>query len=226
VNLDGFDLPIKELKGTNPVNSLDFSKKDLGPASAIVIAALISDNASITECNLRGNGLGAEGWIAIFTALRDSKVSRITKWDLSSQIGISDSIKPLAEYISVSASLTSINLMGNYVGPEGAKALAPALRDSPSMTFVDVSGNAIGDEGMRTIGDALLSSSTSKLGAIKCDAFDLPVGTTSLDLSGKRISSAAGTLLAGVVKGNASLTQVCPAGNTWSSVVVITCSHP
>jgi hypothetical protein len=24
----------------------------------------------------------------------------------------------------------------------------------------------------------------------------------------------------------ASLTQVCPAGNTWSSVVVITCSHP
>jgi hypothetical protein len=76
------------------------------------------------------------------------------------------------------------------------------------MTFVDVSGNAIGDEGMRTIGDALLSSTTSKLGAIKCDAFDLPIGATSLDLSGKRIGSAAGTLLAGVVKGNASLAEV------------------
>ena len=208
------------------LTSMNLEGNRLGPDGAKALAPSLRDNASITECNLRGNGLGAEGWIAIFTALRDSKVSRITKWDLSSQIGISDSIKPLAEYISVSASLTSINLMGNYVGPEGAKALAPALRDSPSMTFVDVSGNAIGDEGMRTIGDALLSSSTSKLGAIKCDAFDLPVGTTSLDLSGKRISSAAGTLLAGVVKGNASLTQVCPAGNTWSSVVVITCSHP
>ena len=76
------------------------------------------------------------------------------------------------------------------------------------MTFVDLSGNLIGDEGMRTIGAALLSSATSKLGAIKCDAFGLPVGATSLDLSGKGIGSAAGTLLAGVVKGNEGLTPI------------------
>ena len=119
-----------------------------------------------------------------------------------------DGIKAIAESISVPPSVTSIDLRANELGPEGAKALAPAIRDSPSMTFVDLSGNSIGDEGMRTIGAALLSSATSKLGAIKCDAFGLPVGATSLDLSGKGIGSAAGTLLAGVVKGNASVTSV------------------
>ena len=49
VNIDGFALPIKKLKGTDPVESLDFSDKGLRPASAIVIASLIGDNASVTQ---------------------------------------------------------------------------------------------------------------------------------------------------------------------------------
>ena len=54
MNLDGFALPIKKLKGTDPVESLDLSGKDLGPASAVVIASLIGDNASITQvCHFR-----------------------------------------------------------------------------------------------------------------------------------------------------------------------------
>ena len=49
VNIDGFPLPIKKLKGIEPVESLDFSGKKLGPASAVVIASLISDNGSLTN---------------------------------------------------------------------------------------------------------------------------------------------------------------------------------
>ena len=49
MNLDGYALPIKKLKGTEPVESLDLSRKGLGVASAIVIASLISDNASLTS---------------------------------------------------------------------------------------------------------------------------------------------------------------------------------
>ena len=48
MNIDGFALPIKKLKGTEPVETLDFSSKGLGPASAIVISSLISANASLT----------------------------------------------------------------------------------------------------------------------------------------------------------------------------------
>ena len=46
MNLDGFALPVKKLKGTDPVDKLDFSGKDLGIASAIIIASLIGVNAS------------------------------------------------------------------------------------------------------------------------------------------------------------------------------------
>ena len=105
--------------------------------------------------------------------------------------------------------LCGLDRLGNGTyASEGIKAIAQSIAGNPMMTRVDVSGNSIGDDGMRTIGAALLSSTTSKLGAIKCDAFDLPVDATSLDLSGKRIDSAAWTLLAGVVKGNALLKSV------------------
>ena len=49
MNLDGYALPIKKLKGTEPVESLDLSGKKLGVASAIVIASLISVNGGLTE---------------------------------------------------------------------------------------------------------------------------------------------------------------------------------
>jgi hypothetical protein len=46
LNLYGYALPIKQLKGTEPVESLDLSSKGLGVSSAIVIASLIGVNAS------------------------------------------------------------------------------------------------------------------------------------------------------------------------------------
>jgi Ran GTPase-activating protein (RanGAP) involved in mRNA processing and transport len=49
VNLDGYALPIKKLKGTEPVESLDLSNKGLSVASAIVIASLIGVNGGLME---------------------------------------------------------------------------------------------------------------------------------------------------------------------------------
>ena len=72
------------------------------------LADALRVNASLTECKLRGNQLRKEGWTAIFTALRDSKVSKISTWDLQSEAGIAESVKVLAEYISVSASITQV----------------------------------------------------------------------------------------------------------------------
>ena len=72
------------------------------------LADALSLNPSLTECKLRGNQLRKEGWTAIFTALRDSKVSKISTWDLHDENGIAESVKVLAEYISVSASLTQV----------------------------------------------------------------------------------------------------------------------
>ena len=43
-SLDGHPLTINQLKGTEPVESIDLSRKRLGVASAIVIARLIGSN--------------------------------------------------------------------------------------------------------------------------------------------------------------------------------------
>ena len=53
MTLDGYDgygggypLPVKQLKGTDPVASIDLSNTNLGVVSAIVIAELIKANDS------------------------------------------------------------------------------------------------------------------------------------------------------------------------------------
>ena len=57
---------------------------------------------------MRGNSLGTEGWCAVFAALRDNKDNKIESWDLSRQ-GINVEIaKVLAEYVSVSTTVTSL----------------------------------------------------------------------------------------------------------------------
>ena len=49
VNLDNYWLPIKQLKGTEPVVSIDLSSQGLTVLSAVVIASLIQGNASLTK---------------------------------------------------------------------------------------------------------------------------------------------------------------------------------
>ena len=44
LRLDDYPLPIKELKGDEPVESIDLSRNRLGPLSATVIGSLISSN--------------------------------------------------------------------------------------------------------------------------------------------------------------------------------------
>ena len=48
-SVDGQALPIDELKGTKPVESIDLSHKRLHVASGIIIAACIKENAVLRE---------------------------------------------------------------------------------------------------------------------------------------------------------------------------------
>ena len=78
MNLDGYyALPVKKLKGTEPVESLDLSGKtvyghdgkSLGVASAVVIASLIGVNGSLTRLDVRLDDLGEEGKAALRKAI-------------------------------------------------------------------------------------------------------------------------------------------------------------
>ena len=140
MNLDGlasrFALPVKKLQGTDPVETLDLSGKQLGDASAVVIASLIFANGGLTSldlsCNalcitaiadalrvngaltsvdLRGNWLGMrEGWGAIFAAICGNKDSKIMSMDVS----------------------------GENISPAGVKLIAEALRTSVTGALMKV----------------------------------------------------------------------------------------
>ena len=76
MNLDGFALPVKKLKGTDPVETLDLSGKNLGHlgvASAVVIASLISVNGALTALDLSSDCLEDEGVSAVCEAIQSNK---------------------------------------------------------------------------------------------------------------------------------------------------------
>ena len=118
VNLDGYPLPIKQLKGSETVESINLSGQYLGVASAVVIASLIQGNASLTECNLRNNSLGEKGATILCDALRESKVTSMQELNLSDN-GIGPAgAKAVAAMAAVVASPTSLNLAQNNLGGE------------------------------------------------------------------------------------------------------------
>ena len=85
-SVDGHPLPIDELKGTKPTERIDFSRKRLGPdsaipmkkqlsvASAIIIASCIKDNVSLKELSLKDTDLGVEGAKTIAAVLKDTQL--------------------------------------------------------------------------------------------------------------------------------------------------------
>ena len=130
MDLDGYALPIKKLKGTEPVESLDLSHKGLGVASAIVIASLIGVNGALTSVNLRGGKLGDKGWGAIFAAICGNKDSKIMSLDASCENIGPAGVKLIAKALrtSVTGALTVTNLLGNTLDAESAKLLAEVAK--------------------------------------------------------------------------------------------------
>ena len=123
INLDNFALPVKKLKGTDPVESLDLSQKGLAVASAIVIASLIGANGSLTSLNLFNNKIGAEGGVALAEALKVNGLLRSldlssnpicglgSRWGQNGTHSIAD-INAICQALRVNNSLTVINLNG------------------------------------------------------------------------------------------------------------------
>ena len=105
VNLDGYALPIKRLKGADPVDSLDVAGKRLGVASAIVISTLIGVNATLTSIDLSSNYLGVE------------------------------SAQHIVEGISASALLTECTMFGNELDVQSAKLMAKVGTNKRIMLF-------------------------------------------------------------------------------------------
>ena len=86
---------------------------------------------SVTSLSLGQNGLGDEGAAVIAHALKESKVCKLASLDLNNLFS------------------------GNTIGPAGAKALAEYLSVTASMTRLDVKFNSLGGEGEAVLRKAI-----------------------------------------------------------------------
>ena len=100
--------------------------------------------------------------------------------------------KYVAEGIAVSASLTSIDLSMNFIDSEGAKYVAEGIAVSASLTSIDLSNNNFSDEGAKHIAEGITVSAS----------------LTSIDLAQNKIGAVGAKHIAKAIAVSASLTQV------------------
>ena len=122
MNLDGYALPIKKLKGTESVESLDLSNKRLGVASAVVIASLIGVNPSLTSLDVRYNNISGD-----CASQLSSVVLGNTKIEVFNEV-------PIKEMRA--DSFTELNLEKKRIGVEGGMVVAGLLPVMASLTRV------------------------------------------------------------------------------------------
>ena len=104
-------------------------------------------------------------------------------------------------YDSGRIKLQTLVLAQTCISPAVLTTLAPII------TRLEIIGE-MDDRTMRSLGDALLACRTGRLGSLKCSVFEVQKGARKCDLSSKRVGPAAATLLAGVLKFNAVLTNL------------------
>ena len=180
MNLDGFALPVKKLKGTDPVETLDLSGKNLGVASVVVIASLVSVNGSLTSLNLSSNQLcgldifkrgtyTAEGITAIADALRVN--GALTKLSLADNNLMEEGTKAICEALEKNKTLKELDISGakdesdisNIGGSAGAKHVAKMLGVNGVLTNLRLLRNEIGAAGERAVRDAVKDHSGFQL---------------------------------------------------------------
>ena len=151
VNVDGFPLPILQLKGleASPNNKLDFSSKKLGQASAILIASVIGAEASATNAlrvlNLRNNDIDDIGLSALSDAVADGAMVWLERLFLNkNQIG-NAGLTAFAEAVKSKrlAMLKELGISLNRIGDPGLLAMTSVIKGGnlPCLTAIEVFPN-------------------------------------------------------------------------------------
>jgi len=153
------------------LTTLNLYCNNIRAGGAVWLGRPLARNSTMTTLNLRQNNIGAEGARELGRALAVN--STLTTLDLGyNNIG-TEGAQELGRALAANSNstLTTLSLMGNYIG-DGTLELGLMLKKNSTLTTLDVASNRIGDEGARELGRALAENST----------------LTTLDLCGNDIS--------------------------------------
>ena len=129
----------------------------IGAEGGTAIADALRVNEALTSISLRYNGLGDEGWGAIFAGVCANKNSKIATIDASDESIGPAGAKLIGEALttSVSEALTSLDTRYNSIGKEAALGLVTIFKEKDRMTFVGLASCELGAEGAGAVADYL-----------------------------------------------------------------------
>jgi hypothetical protein len=251
--LDGFALPVKKLKGTNPIETLDLSGKNLGVASAVVIASLISVNGGLNKMSLAENKLGEEGTRAICEALEQNKTLKQLEisggYQSGSNIGGSAGAKHVAKMLGVNGGLMALDLSNNGLEDEGVSAVCEAIQSNKETKLASLNfmHNGIGPVGSKSVAAMVaVTGALTKLSLAQnkleeagtkaiCEALEQNTTLKELDINGDwQCSNTGGSAgakhVAKMVRVNGALTSVKLGGNKlgdegWGAIFAAVCGN-
>ena len=168
----------------------------------IAISAVAEIAKCTVSLNLSWNAITETEMAVIATGVRPKMLTALdVSHNKLGDAGMKTLIGALAANGSSSA-LRSMNCAHCGVGIHGTAALAQLVSVTASLTQLDMRGNDPTDDGLRALGRALLLSSVCPLSCLRCDAFDLGESVKQLKLKPFLDGSAALTLLSGPLKRN------------------------
>ena len=115
------------------------------------IAEMLSfTRSAITSLNLSGNQLGGQG-IATLSSQglsRNSSLVELLLADNGIRSSVEDvsALKVFGEAVSAHPTLTTIDLLHNYIGDEGGRALLPSLQDNKRVHTIKIDPKSVLDE--------------------------------------------------------------------------------
>ena len=136
LNLDGTELNLAQLRGTEPVVRLDLSDQELGVASGHVIARQLESHRELTALDIGFNYLDEPVSLAI--------------------------VRSATQHQTV----TSLGLARCEIGPSGAAQLAECVRASRVLRELVISHNEIEDEGAIALSESLQISTSLEVCAV------------------------------------------------------------
>ena len=160
LNVDGAELNIEQLKGTDPVEAIDLSyETGLRSASGILIAKCIESNAVLKSLDLSNSALtnygqDMSGIKALAAALGSSVLTSVNVGGNGLR---EDAALDIVRAAWQHDKITSLGLAACNIGPVGAKEIAEYVSVSSALKTLYLNSNRVRLEGAKAIASALQS---------------------------------------------------------------------
>ena len=216
---------------SGPLTSINLSWSMLGPADAKALVDGGAFRGSLTECTLLKNEFDVETARMLAQISKEKKISLCGIKPDQTEASFAYTNLKLADGVLIAAalefrgSLTQINLPGNSLGPEGAKALGPAISVSKSLTSIDLSLNKLDAEAAKALGPAIsVSKSLTSInlwrndigaegGKAIAEGIAVSKSLTSINLHMNDLGSEGGKAIAQGISVSKSLKEINLGGN-------------